>query len=121
MPEFKTLLAAMMTSQIPHRYTSAEDRNYIWAGIIATVISAQCYIVTMAQELSHPGKTHWTDREVDELVLYLFNNREKVGDTGTFKDTEYNAAAEAIAEYLQRGPQKTGAMCKGKWNQVSYI
>ncbi|KAG1795849.1 hypothetical protein EV424DRAFT_1297079, partial [Suillus variegatus] len=37
------------------------------------------------------------------------------GDAGNFKDATYNGAAEAIAEYLEHGPAKSGAMCKTKW------
>ncbi|KAG1844579.1 hypothetical protein C8R48DRAFT_617860, partial [Suillus tomentosus] len=70
----------------------------------------------MAQESSsHTNKAVWTDTEADQLLLYLFNNRDKIADTGNFKDVTYNGAAEAIAEYLQHGPHKTGAMCKTKW------
>ncbi|KAG2095757.1 hypothetical protein BD769DRAFT_1369731, partial [Suillus cothurnatus] len=60
----------------------------------------------------------WTDTETDQLLIYLFNNRDKVGDTSNFKDMTYNGAAEAIAVYLQHGPQKTGAMCKTKWGSL---
>ncbi|KAG2355079.1 hypothetical protein BDR07DRAFT_1493684 [Suillus spraguei] len=69
----------------------------------------------MAQESSHADRAVWTDTETDQLLLYLFNNWDKVGDTGNFKDVTYNGAAEAISEYLQSGPQKTGEMCKTKW------
>jgi len=74
----------------------------------------------MAQQSSHTDRAVWTDTETDQLLIYLFNNRDKVGDTGNFKDVTYNGAAEAIAVYLQHGPQKTGAMCKTKWGLVSH-
>ncbi|KAG2098240.1 uncharacterized protein F5147DRAFT_656129 [Suillus discolor] len=32
----------------------------------------------------------------------------KIADTGNFKDARYSGASEAIAEYLQHGPHKTG-------------
>ncbi|KAG2365550.1 hypothetical protein BDR07DRAFT_1481166 [Suillus spraguei] len=71
----------------------------------------------MAQESSssHTDRAVWTNTETDHFLLYLFNNQDKVGDTGNFKDLTYNGAAEAISEYLQHGPQKTGVMCKTKW------
>ncbi|KAG1798388.1 hypothetical protein EV424DRAFT_1546270 [Suillus variegatus] len=71
----------------------------------------------MAQESSHTTteRAVWTDTEVDQFLLYLSNNRDKIGDAGNFKDATYNGAAEAIAEYLEHGPAKSGAMCKTKW------
>ncbi|KAG1770153.1 hypothetical protein EV702DRAFT_1202565 [Suillus placidus] len=72
----------------------------------------------MAQEPSHTDRAVWTDTETDQLVLYLFNNRAQVYDTSNFKDVTYNAAAEAISQYLQNGPKKTGTMCKTKWGSL---
>jgi len=87
---------------------------------MSIVLSAQVNILSMAQQSSHTDRAVWIDTETDQLLIYLFNNRDKVGDTGNFKDVIYNGAAEAIAVYLQHGPQKTGAMCKMKWGSVSY-
>ena len=73
----------------------------------------------MADEACSSEKAHWTTDETSHLISYLFNNREKVGETGNFKDHIYNAAAEAIAEHWQKGARKTGVMCKTKWASVS--
>ncbi|KAG2086957.1 uncharacterized protein F5147DRAFT_588345, partial [Suillus discolor] len=54
----------------------------------------------------------WTDTEIDQFLLYLSNNQDKISNTGNFKDPIYNGAAEAIYEYLQQGPAKTGTMYK---------
>ncbi|KAG2130567.1 hypothetical protein BD769DRAFT_1355554, partial [Suillus cothurnatus] len=58
------------------------------------------------------------DTGTDQLLIYLFNNQDKIGDTSNLKDVTYNGAAEAISVYLQHGPQKTGAMCKTKWGST---
>ncbi|KAG2059953.1 hypothetical protein BDR06DRAFT_1062805 [Suillus hirtellus] len=66
----------------------------------------------MAQESSsHTNKAVWTDTEADQLLLYLFNNRDKITDTRNFKDVMYNSAAE-------HGLHKTGVMCKMKWGST---
>jgi len=76
----------------------------------------------MAQEASsHSEYAHWTDKEAEEYVLYLFANREKVGETGNFKITTNNEAAAHIAPYWQQGGRKTGKMCETKWTGVSYV
>lgn len=83
--------------------------------MISIVLLTQVHILSMAQESSsHTDRAVWTDTEADQLLLYLFNNQDKITDTGNFKDVTYNGASEAIAEYLQHGPHKTGAMCKTK-------
>ncbi|KAG2354253.1 hypothetical protein BDR07DRAFT_1210496, partial [Suillus spraguei] len=54
----------------------------------------------------------WTDTETDQVLLYLFNNWDKVGDTGNFKDVTYNCAAEAISEYLQSVTVASSERCR---------
>ncbi|KAG1842584.1 hypothetical protein C8R48DRAFT_678983 [Suillus tomentosus] len=74
----------------------------------------------MAQESSHTTteRAVWTDTEVDQFLLYLSNNRDKIGDAGNFKDVTYNGAAEAIAEYLEHGPVKSGQCLKQTFNAI---
>ncbi|KIK92444.1 hypothetical protein PAXRUDRAFT_829944 [Paxillus rubicundulus Ve08.2h10] len=60
-------------------------------------------------------KASWSDKEVEELVLYLHNHCSTAGDGGSFTDTTFNAVAEHLVPYLESGPKKTGKMAKAKW------
>jgi hypothetical protein len=76
----------------------------------------------MAQEASQATeKAYWADEETHQLLNFFRNNHAKMAGSGNFKDAQYNAAAEAIAQYWERGGRKTGAMVKSKWGTVSLV
>ncbi|KIK74919.1 hypothetical protein PAXRUDRAFT_835858, partial [Paxillus rubicundulus Ve08.2h10] len=55
-------------------------------------------------------KASWSDKEVEELVLYLHNHRSTAGDGSSFTDSTFNATAEHLVPYWKSGPPKTGKM-----------
>jgi hypothetical protein len=63
---------------------------------------------------------HWNELEVTTLIDYFYHRRAEAGEGGGFEAEIYNAAAEHIAPHLSQGPNKTGKMCKKKWDSVCY-
>ncbi|KIK77187.1 hypothetical protein PAXRUDRAFT_835070, partial [Paxillus rubicundulus Ve08.2h10] len=59
-------------------------------------------------------KASWSDKEVEELVLYLHNHHSTAGDGGSFTDPTFNEAVEHLVPYLKSGPKKMG-----KWSRLS--
>jgi len=65
-------------------------------------------------------KAQWNESETSALLDYLVVHQAESGDAGNFKMATYNAAATAIAPLLNKGPKKTGKMCKNKWVMVCH-
>ncbi|KIK95911.1 hypothetical protein PAXRUDRAFT_121542, partial [Paxillus rubicundulus Ve08.2h10] len=66
-------------------------------------------------------KAPWSDKEVEELVLYLHSHCSTADHGSSFRDPTFNAAAEHFVLYLKSGPQKTGKMVKAKWMALQKI
>ncbi|KIM52769.1 hypothetical protein SCLCIDRAFT_140379 [Scleroderma citrinum Foug A] len=67
------------------------------------------------------GKAQWNNIEIAKLVDYLYEHCAQGGDTGNFRDTVYNSAAEYIWPFHTMGPIKTGKMVKNKWTLIKGI
>ncbi|KAF8815890.1 hypothetical protein BYT27DRAFT_7026541, partial [Phlegmacium glaucopus] len=63
-------------------------------------------------------RAQWSDQEITGMD-YLYEHESGMGDTGMFKMSTFNAAADSISDLLTDGPPKTGKMCKTKWQSVS--
>ena len=74
----------------------------------------------MSQDHRPSGeRADWNEAEVDALLDFLYTEKSKNGD-GHFKMPTFNSAATSIAPLRTLGPQKTGKMCKTKWNTVRH-
>lgn len=100
-PDLHCHICSTLTFILPHIYNTALGMLQDQAGDV--------------------GKAQWNNIEIAKLVDYLYEHCAQGGDTGNFRDTVYNSAAEYIWPFHTMGPIKTGKMVKNKWTWVSQI
>jgi hypothetical protein len=66
------------------------------------------------------GHAAWSEVQTTILMDYLYDSfNTDPGSGHTFKDITYNTILPVINEWHEKGPQKTLALCKSKYNGVS--
>ncbi|KAG2160043.1 uncharacterized protein EDB93DRAFT_1261280 [Suillus bovinus] len=63
---------------------------------------------------------HWTHEEEARFLQYLLTHKAQAGDTMSFKNTTFQAAADDINQSFpaQHGGAKTASVCKTKWTNL---
>ena len=92
---------------------------------------SHCYLSTIMQtrrsssddDILPPSEVkdtsaHWTTREESELINFLLELNGQMDPNSTFNDRDFSQAADAIAQYHEKGAIKTGKLCKSKWRRV---
>ena len=71
---------------------------------------------------SKPKHAQWSDEDVRALLDFLLEHRAQAGDTASFKNSVWQAAAEALGKAPpSKGGPKTANSCQSKWTKVSSI
>ncbi len=65
-----------------------------------------------AKKPMEPGtKCQWSSDEEERLILFLVSQKSEAGDAGSFKSPTWTAAAQEMAEFPTKGPDKSPAAC----------
>ena len=69
----------------------------------------------------NPGKDprcDWSEEDETRFIQFLITQKAKAGDSATFKDPVFRAAAAHMEETRTKGGPKTLERCRAKWNRV---
>ncbi len=64
-------------------------------------------------------KCQWSLEEEEHLILFLVSRKSEAGDGGSFKAPIWTAAAQEMAKFPTKGPNKTATACSSKYGHVS--
>ena len=75
-----------------------------------------------AKKLTEPRmKCQWSPEEEERLILFLVSRKSEAGDGGSFKAPIWTAAAQKMAKFLTKGPNKTTTACSSKYGDESLM
>jgi len=64
-------------------------------------------------------RARWSDDDESKLILFLLDHHAQAGDSATFKDSVWRAAAEHLEQTCTIGGPKDLGACKRKWSKVA--
>ncbi|KAG6905951.1 hypothetical protein DXG01_016695 [Tephrocybe rancida] len=65
--------------------------------------------------MSLTGNAYWTEQDEDKLVEYLYNNRSRSGDGGSFRKPVFQEVSNILTPLRKKGGPKTVKACQNKW------
>ena len=74
--------------------------------------------------LDDPGKhlrCDWSEADETRFIEFLVGQKSRAGNSATFKDSIFKAAAEHMEETRMKGGPKTLETCRAKWARVCSI
>jgi hypothetical protein len=72
------------------------------------------------KKVVEPGtKCQWSPDEEKHLIEFLLSRKSEAGDGGSFKSVTWTAAAQEMAKFSTKGPNKTASACSSKYGRVS--
>ncbi|EIN11493.1 hypothetical protein PUNSTDRAFT_36074, partial [Punctularia strigosozonata HHB-11173 SS5] len=63
----------------------------------------------------------FTDTDVQMLLKWVSDNREKAGDNMLFQEKHYDELATSLNTTCTKGKQKSARSCKNKWQAVCFV